>query len=310
MDIIFMGTPDFSVPILKQLLHDGHNVKAVVTQPDRPKGRKRLLTAPPVKEAAIQSGLPVIQPESIKSPEVIDDILAYNPDLIVTAAYGQILPESLLNVPRLGCINVHASLLPKYRGAAPIHQSIIDGEKETGITIMYMVKALDAGDIISQSKVAISDRETTGTLHDKLSLAGAELLSTTLKGMSEGAIDATPQDQASVTFAPTLKRDDERIDWSKNAIDIDRLVRGLHPAPGAFTTFRGEVFKIWQAKPAGDVSGECGEIFIRELDRFLVVAGEGTALELIEIQPAGKKKMLASPFVRGQQFEIGERFGE
>lgn len=310
MNIIFMGTPDFSVPVLQRIIADGHQVLAVVSQPDRPKGRKKILTPPPVKTAALELGLKVLQPESIKKQEAVEELLAYNPELIVTAAYGQILPESLLKVPPLGCINVHASLLPKYRGAAPIHQAIIDGERETGITIMYMVKALDAGDIISQQKVMIEEKETTGTLHDKLSAAGADLLSRTLLDIKEKTIQPVAQDDTEATYAPTLKREDEKINWQKSSKQIDQLIRGLHPFPGSYTIFRGQVLKIWKAAPVSlFLEGSLGELHQEESGRLFVSAGDQSALELLEVQPAGKKRMSAESFTRGYQVKKGERLG-
>ncbi len=311
MKIIFMGTPDFSVPVLQRIIADGHQVLAVVSQPDRPKGRKKIMTPPPVKTAALEHGIKVLQPESIKKPEAVEEILEYKPELIVTAAYGQILPESLLEVPKFGCINVHASLLPKYRGAAPIHQSIIDGEKETGITIMYMVKALDAGDILSQTTVAIGERETTGSLHDKLSLAGAELLSETLIDIEDNKINPVSQEDAQATYAPTLKRADEQVDWNKDSKQIDQLIRGLNPFPGSYTLFRGQVLKIWGAIPVDWQSeGQPGELHQADSGKLIVSAGERSAIELLEVQPSGKKRMTAEAFTRGYQVKKGERLGE
>jgi methionyl-tRNA formyltransferase len=311
--VLFMGTPDFAVSSLEALLKDGYNVVGVVTQPDRPVGRKQVLTPPPVKEAALRHGLPVLQPEKIKQEEALEQVLALEPDLIVTAAYGQILPKRLLDAPRYGCINVHASLLPKYRGGAPIHKAIVEGEKETGVTIMYMVEALDAGDMLSKVVVPIEERDSVGTLHDKLAVAGAKLLSETLPKLLAGELEAKPQDHAKATFAPNLKRADERIDWTRSAEQIYNQVRGLHPWPVAFTTLDGKVWKVWwvEKQSVTGTAGEPGTIVAREEDGLVVACGEGT-VKITELQPEGKKRMSAYDFLRGagSGIEIGKRLGE
>jgi methionyl-tRNA formyltransferase len=313
MNVIFMGTPDFSVPILQKLLDDRHvEVIAVVTQPDRPKGRKRMPVAPPVKTAAAKRGIPVMQPEKIKNPEAVRKIMSYRPDLLITAAYGQILPEALLKEPPFGCINVHASLLPEYRGAAPIQQAIIDGKKETGVTIMYMVRKLDAGDIIAQTKVPIDEEDTFGTLHDKLSAAGAELLIRLLPEIAERRAPRRAQDESRVSYAPQIKRADEVIDWTKHADDVRNLIRGLNPTPGASTLLDGKVFKIFAAE-LGNVTGISdppGTILQTTDDGFLVAAGSGSTLKVTECQPAGKKRMRAADFLRGAHLPAGSVFGE
>lgn len=240
--IIFMGTPAFSAPILRMLVEEGYKVKAVVTQPDRPVGRKKVLTAPPVKEEAIQLGLPVIQPNKLKGSEELDQIIALKPDLIITAAFGQILPKELLEVPELGCINVHASLLPAYRGGAPIHQAIIDGQSKTGVTIMYMEEKLDAGDIISQSEISIEHTDDTGLLFEKLSAIGSELLKETLPSIIAKMNSRTKQDDTKVTFAKNISREQERIDWNNSTLQIHNQIRGLHPWPVAYTTVPGFSF--------------------------------------------------------------------
>ena len=243
--IIFMGTPDFSVPILSMLQEEGYQVAAVVTQPDRPVGRKRVLTPPPVKVEAERLGIPVIQPEKLIGSNELEEILALQADLIVTAAFGQLLPKELLEAPRLGCINVHASLLPKYRGGAPIHKAIMEGETETGITIMYMVEKLDAGDIISQIKVPIKDTDDTGTMFTTLSEAGVSLLKSTLPSILNETNERTVQDESLVTFARNISRQEERIDWTKGGKEIYDKIRGLHPWPVAYSVFREENVKIW-----------------------------------------------------------------
>ena len=249
MRIVFMGTPEFAVPSLRWLLGPearalGCEVVGVVTQPDRPKGRKRELTPPPVKTEALLHGLPVLQPERMRRPEAVEELRQLAPDLIVTAAYGQILPVGVLEMPRLGCINVHGSLLPKYRGGAPIQRSIINGEDKTGVTIMYMAEGLDTGDMISRVEVPIQDADDSGTMFAKLSAAGAELLALTLPGLLDGSAPRVPQNEAEATYAPNLTREDERLDWTRSARELFNQVRGLSPMAGGFTLLDGEPFKV------------------------------------------------------------------
>lgn len=310
-NIVFMGTPEFSVSVLTMLHDAGHTISAVVTQPDRPVGRKRVLTPPPVKVEALRLGLPVIQPEKLTGSSELAEIIALKPDLIVTAAFGQILPKELLEVPKLGCINVHASLLPKYRGGAPIHQSIMDGETETGVTIMYMVEKLDAGDIISQVVVPIADTDHTGLLFDALSVAGTKLLKETLPSILDGTNEQIVQDESLVTFARNISREQERIDWSKGGKAIYDQVRGLHPWPVAYTTIQGENVKVWWSeKVATQVAAEPGTIIKIEQDRIIVKAGDDVAIAITDLQPAGKKRMPADVFVRGtgSKWNEGDRF--
>lgn len=311
--ILFMGTPDFAVPCLEALIADGYTVVAAVTQPDRPVGRKQVMTPPPVKEAALRHGIPVLQPEKIKAPEALEEVLSLRPDLIVTAAYGQILPKQLLEAPGFGCINVHASLLPKYRGGAPIHKAIIAGEKESGVTIMYMVEALDAGDMLSKVTVPIEERDTAGTLFDKLSAEGAKLLVKTLPGLLAGEIVPEPQDHEQATFAPTIKRSEEKVDWTKTAEEVYNQVRGLNPWPVAFTTYQGKNWKIWwvEKHSATSQGAEPGTIIAREQDGLVIACGSG-AVKLTELQPEGKKRMSALDFLRGAggSLEIGTKVGE
>lgn len=310
-NIVFMGTPEFSVSVLTMLHDEGHTILAVVTQPDRPVGRKRVLTPPPVKVEALRLGLPIIQPEKLSGSSELAEIIALKPDLIVTAAFGQILPKELLEVPSLGCINVHASLLPKYRGGAPIHQSIMDGETETGVTIMYMVEKLDAGDIISQVVVPIADTDHTGLLFDALSVAGTKLLLETLPSIIDGTNNKTVQDESLVTFARNISREQERIDWSKGGKAIYDQVRGLHPWPVAYTTIQGENVKVWWSeKVATQVNAEPGTIIKIEQDRIIVKAGDDVAIAITDLQPAGKKRMPADVFVRGtgSKWNEGDRF--
>ncbi|WP_409174574.1 methionyl-tRNA formyltransferase [Brevibacillus fortis] len=311
--ILFMGTPDFAVSSLTAVLEAGYNVIGVVTQPDRPVGRKQVLTPPPVKEAALRHGLLVLQPEKIKAEEALEEVLALEPDLIITAAYGQILPKKLLDAPKYGCINVHASLLPKYRGGAPIHKSIVEGEPETGVTIMYMVEALDAGDMLSKVVVPIEERDTVGSLHDKLAAAGSELLIATVPPLLAGELVAEQQDHSAATFAPNIKRTDEKIDWSRSAEQIYNQVRGLNPWPVAFTTCEGKIWKLWwvEKMPALGEGKEPGTIIAREEDGIVVACGSG-AVKITELQPEGKKRMSVLDFLRGagSSIEIGTKVGE
>ena len=309
--IVFMGTPDFSAPILRMLYEEGYDIKAVVTQPDRPVGRKRVLTPPPVKAEAMALGLPVIQPEKLRGSEELQQILDLKPDIVVTAAFGQILPKELLDAPPLGCINVHASLLPKYRGGAPIHQAIIDGEKETGVTIMYMAVKLDAGDIISQKAIAIGEQDHTGSMFDKLSVVGRELLKETLPSIINGSNARTVQDESQVTFASNISREQERIDWTKDASTLYNQVRGLHPWPVAYTTFEEGNFKIWWAQ-VGETKHNVtpGTVVAIEKEYFEIATGNGESLAIYDLQPAGKKRMTAEEYLRGtgSKLQIGDQF--
>lgn len=303
-----MGTPAFSAPILRMLAEEGYDIVSVVTQPDRPVGRKKVLTATPVKEEALRLGLPVYQPEKLKNPEELQHVLDLSPDLIITAAFGQILPSEVLQAPKLGAINVHASLLPEYRGGAPIHQAIIDGKEETGVTIMYMVDRLDAGDIISQKAIPIEREDHTGSMFEKLSVVGMELLKETLPSIIEGTNPRTPQDEERVTYARNISREQERIDWSKSAEAIYNQVRGLHPWPVAFTTFNDQNMKIWWTEPAASgKSGRPGEVLELTDDAILVQTGEGV-LAITDLQPAGKKRMSAADYLKGPKIQAGDVF--
>ncbi|GAA0460856.1 methionyl-tRNA formyltransferase [Alkalibacillus silvisoli] len=309
--IVFMGTPDFSVPVLEKMIEQKNQVVAVVTQPDRPKGRKKVLTPPPVKECAMKHKIPVIQPEKIKTD--YQEILDYKPDLIVTAAYGQILPKEILEVPPFGCINVHASLLPNLRGGAPIHYAILEGHKETGVTIMYMVEALDAGAMIAKDRVKIEEDDHVGTLHDKLSEVGADLLVETLPKLFANEIKPIEQNHEEATFASNIKREQERIDWSRTQQEVYNQVRGLHPWPVAFTTYQNQTLKIWWSeKVHQDTNQAFGTIVkVDEHEGVFVATGDGKLIKITELQPAGKKRMKATDFLRGSKdfFETGEKLG-
>lgn len=305
--IAFMGTPDFAVPILEKLIEEDYHIELVVTQPDRPKGRKRKLTASPVKEAALNNNLKIFQPESLKSS--YKEIFNYDIDIIITAAYGQLLPNELLEYPEYGSINVHASLLPELRGGAPIHYSILQGKKETGITIMYMTEKLDAGNIISQQKISIDNTDHVGTLHDKLSVVGADLLSETLPTIFNKTNESIKQDESLATFAPNISRELERINWQNDHETVYNHVRGLHPWPVAYTTYHNERMKIWWAHPDKQVykSAVPGEIIKKDESSFTVACGDEKAIQITEIQPAGKKRMLVEEYLRGADdaIEIG-----
>lgn len=311
--IVFMGTPDFSVPVLRQIIADGYDVIGVVTQPDRPVGRKRVLTPPPVKVEALKHGIPVFQPEKIRQPEELEKILSLKPDLIVTAAFGQILPKELLQAPAYGCINVHASLLPELRGGAPIHYAIIQGKKKTGITIMYMVEKLDAGDILTQIEVPITEEDNVGTLHEKLSAAGSELLSKTLPQLLEGKLTPIPQNNKEATFASNIKREQEKIDWTMTGEEIYNHIRGLNPWPVAFTLLDGQVLKVWRSeKISAAADHAAGTILKLEADGITVSTGNGTAIKITELQPSGKTKMTSDQFLRGAgaKLTVGSKLGE
>ncbi len=305
--IAFMGTPDFAVPVLESLIEEGYQIELVVTQPDRPKGRKRTLSASPVKEAALKNNIEVFQPENLR--ESYEEIFNYDIDLIITAAYGQLLPNELLEYPEFGSINVHASLLPELRGGAPIHYSILQGKKETGITIMYMVEKLDAGNIISQNKISIEQTDHVGTLHDKLSVLGANLLSETLPAIFAKTNESIKQDESLATFAPNISRELERLNWQDNHETVYNHIRGLHPWPVAYTTYKEERMKVWWASPDNQIykSAVPGEIIKKDETSFTVICGDQKAIQITEIQPAGKRRMSVEEFLRGSDdsIEIG-----
>lgn len=311
--IVFMGTPAFSVPILDGLVEQGYEVQAVVTQPDRPVGRKKTITPPPVKVAALKHDIPVLQPEKISGSPEMAEIEKLQPDLIVTAAFGQFLPEKLLQIPRLGAINVHASLLPKYRGGAPVHYSIINGEEKTGVTIMEMIKKMDAGAIYAQAEVPITKSDDVGTMFEKLSLVGRDLLLQTLPQLIEGQLEKVPQDEEQVTFSPNITREQEEIDWHKTATEIDQQVRGMRPWPIAFTTFEGTRWKIWEVTPLDETTDEApGTIIYRDKKQLWIACGQQTVLAIDVLQPAGKSKQTIQAFLNGvgQSATVGKKVGD
>lgn len=301
--IVFMGTPDFSVPILQQLIQQ-HDVIGVVTQPDRPAGRNRQMQLSPVKQAAIEAGIPVLQPEKIRRAESIAELKQWQPDAYVVAAFGQILPQAVLGIPSFGSINVHASLLPRWRGAAPIQAVIRAGDAETGVTIMKMDAGLDTGPMLTKRVIPIAADETGASLHDKLSALGAELLIDTLPGYFSGAILPQPQPEEGVTFAPSIKKEEGLIDWLQEAVVIERLVRAFTPWPGTYTTFKGEQLKIHGGKIVSG-SAEPGQV-VQTREGISVGTGAGL-FALDRVQLAGRRAMPITEFIRGQGNFVGEK---
>ncbi|WP_347300740.1 methionyl-tRNA formyltransferase [Dolosigranulum savutiense] len=308
--IIFMGTPQFSVPILEALCEQtGIEVQCVVTQPDRKVGRKRVLTAPPVKQCAERFGINVLQPETIRGSKELEIMKELAPDLIITAAFGQFLPKELLDLPTYGAINIHASLLPKYRGAAPIHYAIKNGDEKTGVTIMYMTPKMDAGDMLAKREMTIQDQHDTGDLFEALSLLGRDLLIDTLPKLLNGELTPVPQDESQVTYAPMISAEEEEIDWTESARAIYNKVRAFRPFPSTHTFFQGERFKLWDvAEVARHTSASPGEIIHVSSDELHVAAGDGKAIALIQVQPAGKSKMSITSYLQGTMIEEGMQF--
>ncbi|MCD8249368.1 MAG: methionyl-tRNA formyltransferase [Lachnospiraceae bacterium] len=304
MRVIFMGTPDFAVGTLEELVRFGYEVVLVVSQPDRPKGRGHNLQPTPVKAAAERLKIPVIQPSKVREAE--EALKQTEADVIVVAAFGQIIPKEILGLKRYGCVNVHASLLPKYRGAAPIQWAVINGERESGVTIMQMDEGLDTGDMLAKVVVPLDGDETGGSLFDKLSITGAKLCAVTLDRLERGEIVPERQGESPTAYASMLKKSMGRIDWSKDAAAIERLVRGLNPWPSAYTRLFGKALKIWRCRvlPEGALKGACGEIMEVRKDAILVQTGEGF-LSITELQLEGKARMETSAFLRGYRLEPG-----
>ena len=309
--VVFMGTPGFSVPILEALIEeDSLEIVAVVTQPDRKVGRKQIMTPPPVKEVAVAHDLLVLQPEKLSGSDEMKTILDLKPDLLITAAYGQYVPTKLLNAPTFKAINVHASLLPKYRGAAPIHYAVLNGDKKTGVTIMYMEQKMDAGNIISQREIPITDADDTGTLFDKLSLVGRDLLMDTLPEIFAGENKSIEQDEAKVSLSPMISKEQEKIDWKQSAREIFNHVRALRPAPGTYTLLEGERFKIWEAVVAEEkTTADAGTIIKVDQEQLLVACGDNTVLSLLSVQPSGRKRLTIREYLSGAELEEGIKFG-
>ena len=307
MRIVFMGTPDFAVPSLEALVGAGHEVVGVFSQPDRPVGRhQNKLQAPPVKQAALEHGIPVFQPTKLRDGTALAQLKELNPELIVVAAYGRILPDDILNLPPMGCINVHSSLLPKYRGAAPINWAVINGETETGVTIMYMATELDAGDIIAQASTPIDPEETVETLHDRLAQMGGELLVKTVAGLAAGTATRTPQDESKVTFAPLLSRALSPIDWTKPAKAIHDQVRGLTPWPATSTDIlNGETVKVFAVRETGESTQKApGTVLSAGKEGIDVSCGDGKVIRIIELQAPGSRRMAAADYLRGHPISV------
>lgn len=309
-----MGTPEFAVPVLESLINSRHEVVAAVTQPDRPKGRGKNMQFSPVKECALAHNIPVMQPVNVSVPEVIDELRAYEPELIVVVAFGQFVTKKIREMPKYGCINVHASLLPKYRGAGPIQWAVINGEKESGVTTMYMCREIDKGDMLLKDTVTLDPKETGDSLHDKLSMMGGPLLLKTIDQLEDGSAVRIPQCEEESTYAPKLEKTMGNIDWTMDADRIERLVRGLNSWPGTFTKIHGKTVKIWdcdvvrqETLTENQAAATPGTVIVSEKDKLIVKAGNG-ALSLRMLQPEGKKNMTVDAYLRGYPIAQGELF--
>ena len=309
MRIVFMGTPQAAVPTLRRCVEDGHEVVAVWTQPDRPSGRGNKVSFSPVKEFAVSQNIPVYQPQKIKIDETKKLFASHDADVAVVVAYGRILPEEFLRAPARGCINVHFSLLPRYRGAAPANWAIVNGDKETGVTTMFMEPTLDTGPILLQHATKIGETETAPELMQRLSETGAEVLSETLARLDE--LTPQPQDHAQASFAPIIKKEDGLINWSRPAEVIERAIRGFQPWPTAYTSYNAKGLTIWEAQPLLTVSPgvEPGEVVVAYRDELVVQCGKQTALRVLEVQPEARKRLAARDFINGMRVKIGDRFG-
>jgi methionyl-tRNA formyltransferase len=304
--IVFFGTPSFALPPLETLTRGCDEVAAVVTQPDREKGRGRKVVSSPVKEVALQKGLPILQPEKVKEVLFQERLRGFGADLFVVAAYGQILPKAVLSLPKYGAVNIHASLLPKYRGSAPIAWAILNGEKKTGITTMLMDEGMDTGDILLQAETPILQDETTETLQDRLASLGAHVLAETLEKMKKGEIRPAPQDHSKATYAPMLRKEDGRIRWTKEAEEIDRQVRAFHPWPGAYTEWQGQILKIYKGEVRkGKATGKAGTVLWVGTDFIEIETGRDSYL-LKEVQLEGKRRMSVKDFLSGHPISVGE----
>ncbi|QBO37304.1 methionyl-tRNA formyltransferase [Periweissella cryptocerci] len=305
--IVFMGTPAFSAPILTALVENGYDVQAVVTQPDRKVGRKHVLTPTPVKEVALKYDIEVLQPEKISGSPEMERVIELNPDFIVTAAFGQFLPTKLLKAAKIGAINTHASLLPKYRGGAPVHYAIMNGDAETGVSIMYMIKQMDAGDIISVAKTSILPTDNVGTMFDKLSLVGRDLLLATLPTLIDGTAKPVAQIEADATFSPNIQPAQEQLDFTRSAQQLDYHVRGLFPFPTAYMLLNGERTKVQGVSVVAEsTSAEPGTVVKKTKHELWIAAGEHSILSIDQLQPAGKPKMSVTDFLNGNKAEFAE----
>ena len=312
MKIIFMGTPEFSVGALESIIQAGHQVLLVVTQPDKPKGRGKEMQMTPVKECALKHDIPVFQPIKIKTPEAVDKLREYDADVFIVAAFGQFLSEDILNMPKYGCINIHASLLPRYRGAGPIQRVILNGEKETGITIMQMDKGIDTGDMLLQSRIKIDEKETGDSLHDKLAAEGARLIVEALPKIETGELTAVKQNDEDSCYAKMLQKSMGRIDWSMGAEDIERMVRAFNSWPGTYTSYNGKTLKIWESdvceKKSVEKNVASGTVIAVESDAVYVKTGDKD-LKITKLQLEGKKRMAVKDFLLGCKMKVGEVLG-
>jgi methionyl-tRNA formyltransferase len=310
MNLIFCGTPQFAVPSLERLLGEGFGVELVITNPDEPRGRGYELTASPVKKAALGTGLRIFQPVRLKDAEAQAEITHIKPDAIVVVAYGHIIPPWMIELPPLGCVNLHASLLPHYRGAAPIPWALIRGERVTGVTTMKIDRGLDTGDILLQRETEITEADTSETLSERLSTLGAALVTETLRKLEHGEIQPRPQDHQAATLAPMLKKEDGQLDWSLTAEEVSRRVRGLRPWPVAYTSFRGQNLRIWVARPHASLLKTLAPGVLKpERERMFVGCGGNTVLEIVELQLEGRKRLLARNFINGAHVGADEKFG-
>ena len=307
MRIVFMGTPEFAVPCLQKLIDLGHEVTGVFTQPDKPQGRKMILTPPPVKQLALENGLTVYQPVKMRDGTALEMIKEANPDLAIVVAYGKILPKEILDYPKYGCINIHASLLPKLRGAAPIQWSVINGCKTTGVTSMQMDEGLDTGDMLIKGEIAIGENDTAGEMHDKLSVLGAEILEKTIDSLLKNELKPEKQNHDEFTYAPMLSKELSPIDWNCSAQEIHNKIRGLSPWPSANAKLNGKTVKIHKSVLADEKGKSAGEI-VESGKRLVVACGDLNCIEILTLQAEGKKAMSASDFLRGNPVEVGEHF--
>ena len=307
MKIIFMGTPDFAAASLEALIASRHEIQAVVTQPDKPKGRKGELTPSPVKVIAKREGIKVYQPLKVRDEEFVKTLRAYNPDVMVVVAFGQIIPLSILKMPKYGCVNIHGSLLPKYRGAAPIQWAVLDGEKETGITTILMDEGIDTGDILLKKTIKIDADETSGSLFDKLMALGAKTILETLDELEKGNLTPTKQGESPTAYAKMLTKAMGLIDFTKSAKELDCFVRGMDPWPSAYTLLAGKTLKLWKVR-AVEGDGKAGSVIEIGKESFTIACGEG-AIEVLEVQLEGKKRMSAGDFLKGSTLNIGQELG-
>ena len=307
MKIIFMGTPDFAAASLEALIDSRHEIQAVVTQPDKPKGRKGELTPSPVKVIAKREGIKVYQPLKVRDEEFVDTLRAYNPDVMVVVAFGQIIPLSILKMPKFGCVNIHGSLLPKYRGAAPIQWAVLDGEKETGITTILMDEGIDTGDILLKKTIKIDTDETSGSLFDKLMALGAETILETLDELEKGNLTPIKQGESPTAYAKMLTKAMGLIDFTRPAKELDCFVRGMDPWPSAYTLLSGKTLKLWKVR-AVEGGGKAGSVIDIDKESFAIACGEG-AIEVLEVQLEGKKRMSAGDFLKGSTLNIGQELG-